>query len=572
MFSYLLSVACLSVHKTSTQYLYTYGLTFYFLWIVNQLLSQLRRNMKNLVTFFIALVLVPVTALHAVNAADRPNVLLVMVDDMGWSDLGCYGGEIETPHIDSLAENGLRFTRFYNNAVCGATRASLLTGLYCQQTGHRGDRWNEPKDYQRCVLIPEVLQANGYHTAMVGKWQGRDLAVERGFDRFFGPNCQGKISYWDPVVQNNFFLDDRPWSFPETGFFMTDAFNEYAVEFLEDAVERDDPFFLYVGYIAPHWPLHAREETIAPYRERYRTKGWDGWRQERLRRLRKMNLLPKDATPAARVPSIPDWSDDPHQAWQAERMAVYAAQISNVDRGIGRLLQTLEQSGQADNTLVLFLSDNGAAPNGGFAPTESGFGFSPGGNNSNWRRDRVAIRPGSGPDVMPGPHNTFAGYGLAWALTSNTPFRDTKQSAYEGGIRTPLIVRWPAAAGKKAEITQQPGHVIDIMATCLDVAGVEYPTKFRERQPVPLEGKSLVPIIRGEQREPHELIAWKCLRGRAIQVGEWKLVKPNDKQPWELYNLGTDIGETNNLADQFPERVEVMKAKYDQWRKRVGAK
>ena len=217
MFSYLLSVACLSVHKTSTQYLYTYGLTFYFLWIVNQLLSQLRRNMKNLVTFFIALVLVPVTALHAVNAADRPNVLLVMVDDMGWSDLGCYGGEIETPHIDSLAENGLRFTRFYNNAVCGATRASLLTGLYCQQTGHRGDRWNEPKDYQRCVLIPEVLQANGYHTAMVGKWQGRDLAVERGFDRFFGPNCQGKISYWDPVVQNNFFLDDRPWSFPETG-------------------------------------------------------------------------------------------------------------------------------------------------------------------------------------------------------------------------------------------------------------------------------------------------------------------------------------------------------------------
>lgn len=508
----------------------------------------------------------------SIQAAERPNVLLVMVDDMGWSDVGCYGGEIDTPHIDSLAADGIRFTRFYNNAVCGATRASLLTGLYCQQTGHRGDRWNEPKDFSRCVLIPEVLQANGYHTAMVGKWQGRDLAVERGFDRFFGLNCQGKISYWNAVAKNDFYLDDQRWLFPETGFFMTDAFNDHAVEFLEDAVTGDAPFFLYVGYVAPHWPLHAREETIAPYRERYRKKGWDDWRENRLDRQRKRGLLPDNATPAARPRSVPDWSKDPDKGWQAERMAVYAAQISNVDRGVGRMLDVLQKSGSADNTLVLFLSDNGAAPDGGFSPTSSGFGFSSNGNNGKWRKDGVPIRPGSGPRVMPGPHDTFTGYGLAWALTSNTPLRDAKQSSYEGGIRTPLIARWPAVVKKGNGLTRQPGHVIDVMATCLDVAAVEYPKDFNGRHLVPMEGQSLTPIFRGEQRPGHELLAWNCSRGRAIQMGDWKLVRPRDDRPWELYNLESDIGETNNLSSKLSDRVQAMAAKYEDWRKRVGAK
>ena len=200
----------------------------------------------------------------AVAGADRPNIVLIMVDDMGWSDLGCYGGEIRTPNIDSLAAEGQRFTQFYNNSVCGATRASLLSGLYCQQTGHPGTRWNEPKDFSKCVLIPEVLQAGGYHTAMVGKWQGRDLAVERGFDRFFGPNCRGTISYWNEVGTNEFYLDDQPWKWPESGFFMTEAFNEHAAEFLKSAAAGagEKPFFLYVAYIAPHWPLHAREADM----------------------------------------------------------------------------------------------------------------------------------------------------------------------------------------------------------------------------------------------------------------------------------------------------------------------
>lgn len=506
-----------------------------------------------------------------VRAADRPNIILVMVDDMGWSDLGCYGGEIDTPHVDSLANDGLRFTRFYNNAVCGATRASLLTGLYCQQTGHRGDRWNEPKDFSRCVLISELLQAGGYHTAMVGKWQGRDLAVARGFDRFFGPNCQGKISYWNAVADNDFYLDDQPWELPADDFFMTDAFNDYALEFLQQAVSEDKPFFLYAAYIAPHWPLHAREETIRPYRQRYRAQGWEDHRLARIARQRESGLLPDQWTPAPPPAAIPDWSRDPHRNWQAERMAVYAAQISNVDRGVGRILELLRKSGQAENTLIMFLSDNGAAPNGGLTPTTSGFGFGPGPDRSGWRNDGVPIQPGSGPDVMPGPHDTFSGYGIAWATTSNTPFRDHKQSAYEGGIRTPLIVRWPRVISSSATTTRQPGHVIDIMATCLDVAGIEYPAEFQGRHPLPLEGRSLAPVFRGEQRQPHELLAWRCGHGRAIQQQDWKLVRPQDDQPWELYNLRDDGGETNDLAQQEPDRVRSMTADYERWRTRVGA-
>lgn len=517
-------------------------------------------------------VLLSVLLCSPLVAAERPNIVLIMVDDMGWSDLGCYGGEVDTPQIDSLAGQGLRFTRFYNNAVCGATRASLLTGLYCQQTGHRGDRWNEPKDFGKCVLISEVLQAAGYHTAMVGKWQGRDLAVERGFDRFFGPNCQGKISYWNAVRGNDFYLDDQPWRFPAAGFFMTDAFNDYAVEFLEEASQGEKPFFLYVGYIAPHWPLHARPETIAPYRDRYRSHGWEHWRDVRLERQLSSGLLPDDAKPAPIPRSIPNWANDPHKDWQAERMAVYAAQISNVDRGVGRMLEVLRRSGADENTLVLFLSDNGAAPNGGLTPTTSGFGFAPGANNSNWRKDGVAIKPGSGPKRMPGPHDTFAGYGIAWATTSNTPLRDHKQSAYEGGIRTPLIARWPEVIKTGGQVTRQPGHVIDIMATCLDVAGVPYPEEFQGRRPLPMEGRSLTPILHSRKRQEHELLAWKCGRGRAIMIGDWKLVRPRDDRPWELYNLKTDIGETENLVAEFPDRVRTMREKYEAWRRRVGAR
>ena len=508
---------------------------------------------------------------HSARAAsERPNIVLIMADDMGWSDLGCYGGEIRTPSIDSLAVSGLRFTQFYNNAVCGPTRASLLTGLYCQQVGHRGDRWNEPKDFSKCVIIAELLQEAGYRTMMVGKWQGRDPAVRRGFDRYFGPMCQAKISYFNEVQHNPFYLDDQRWQLPEKGFFMTDAFSDQAVRFVEEAARGDKPFFLYVAYIAPHWPLHAREPDIAPYREMYRENGWEHWRGVRFQRQTEMGLIPGSWRLSPRPAAVPDWNSDKHKDWQAERMAVYAAQVAGVDRGVGRVLAAIRSAGVEEDTLVMFLSDNGAAPDGGVIPTAGGFGFGPNRQNDRWRLDGVPIRPGSGPGNMPGPHDTFAAYGIAWADVSNTPLRGAKSTAYEGGIRTPLVVRWPTVIGQTGKLIADVGHVIDIMPTCLEVAGLDYPTDFHGREPLPLEGKSLAPILRGEQREGHDAVCWNVPRNRAIRMGRWKLVDPARGQPWELYDLETDGTETRNLAEEHPERVRDMIAQWQAWAERCG--
>ena len=318
--------------------------------------------------------------------------------------------------------------------------------------------------------------------------------------------------------------------------------------------------------------MHAREKTIAPFRERYRKQGWNDWRATRLERQGKMGLLPDGAKPAPYPGNVPDWTKDTRKDWQAERMAVYAAQIANVDRGVGRMLEVLRKSGQLADTLILFLSDNGAAPDGGFGPSASGFGFSPSSPKANWRKDKLTIRPGSGPKVMPGPHDTFAGYGLAWALTSNTPLRNTKLSSYEGGIRTPLIAHWPKVIKKGNGLTRQPGHVIDVMATCLDLADMKYPTEFHNRRPLPMEGKSLVPILRGEKRSGHDALAWANPRGRALIMGDWKIIRPADKLPWELYDLSSDPGETANLAKRHPDRIQDMADRYETWRERVGAR
>ena len=515
--------------------------------------------------------LVLTTALLRLAHADsRPNIVLIMADDMGWSDIGCYGGEIRTPHIDSLASGGMRFRQFYNNAICGATRASLLTGLYCQQVGHPGNRWNEPKDFSKCVTIAEVLQAGGYHTMMVGKWQGRDLAVKRGFDRFFGPQCQAKISYFHEVQKNPFYLNDQRWNFSE-GFFMTDAFNDYAVKFLEESARGKKPFFLYVGYIAPHWPLHAQEKDIAPYRQMYREGGWDAIRAERFKRQRETGLIPESWKLAQQPASVKPWKDDQFQQWQAERMAVYAAQIAGIDRGVGRILEAIDKAGQTDNTLVMFLSDNGAAPDGGLRPTKSMLGFSADKPNRNWRLDGVPIRGGSGPENMPGPHDTFAAYGIAWAGVSNTPLRGTKLGAYEGGIRTPLVVRWPKVITKGGQLNDTIGHVMDFMPTCLEAAGLEYPSEFEGRHPLPVEGKSLVPLFRGQPREAYQSLCFSTVQNQAIRMGVWKLVNARRGQPWQLYNMQTDATETTDLAEKHPERVKAMSTEYQKWHQRVGA-
>jgi len=506
-----------------------------------------------------------------------PNIVLILADDLGWSDLGCYGSEIPTPHIDSLARQGLRFTQFYNNAVCGPTRASLLTGLFCQQIGHSGAHWNQPTDFSRCVTIAEVLRSAGYRTLMVGKWQERDLPSRRGFDRFFGPMCQGKISYYHEVQGNPYYLDDEPWAVPAQGFYMTDALTDHAVRFVEEATQhragsQRRPFFLYAAYVAPHWPLHAPESQMAPHRPRYRDKGWDDWRNLRYQRQRAEKLVPEALQPASWPEAVRPWADDPHKTWQAERMAVYAAQVAAMDRGVGRILDAVRKAGQEDNTLVMFLSDNGAAPDGGLAPSSAGFGFGPKRRNDTWRRDGVAIRPGSGPDNLPGPADTFAAYGLAWAAVSNTPWRGTKMTGYEGGIRTHLVVRWPKVITRGGQVTHQAGHVIDLMATCADVSAAEYPREFQGRRPLPLEGKSLVPIFRGEQRAGHEMLGWRVPEHCVLRAGPWKLIRGSPKAPWELYDLVADGVEAKNLARQLPGVVAALEVKWQQWAARCGVK
>lgn len=534
---------------------------------------SLKRNGAKLMNkyLFVVLSIISFPLFGAETQTDRrPNIILVMADDLGWSDIGCYGGEIETPHIDSLARDGLRFTQFYNNAICGPTRASLLTGLYCQQIGHRGDRWNEPKDFNKCVTLGEVLQQAGYNTAMVGKWQGRDSALDRGFDRFFGPMCQAKISYFHEVKSNPYFIDRERVKLPDD-FYLTDALNDYALQFLKSSVTEQKPFFLYVAHIAPHWPLHAREADVAHYREKYRKLGWDEVRRRRFESQRQSGLIPTEWNLASRSSGVRDWKADQFKVWQAERMAVYAAQVAAIDRGLGQFLQTLKEADEVDNTLVMFLSDNGAAPDGGLVPSKSGFGFSPSGNNTAWRKDGEAIRPGSGPDNLPGPHDTFAAYGLAWANASNTPLRGTKMEGYEGGIRTPLVVRWPSMVQDGGKITRQPGHVIDFMATLLDIANADYPTEFNGRRPLPLEGKSLLPVFQSQQREEHKQLCWMVPRHHAIRVGDWKAVRPQKSEIWELYNLATDGTETTDIADQEPERLKQLASQFEAWRKRVEA-
>ncbi|MCB1236477.1 MAG: arylsulfatase [Verrucomicrobiae bacterium] len=514
----------------------------------------------------------------AAATAPRPNIVVFLADDLGWSDLGCYGGEIPTPRVDSLAEHGIRFTQFYNNAVCGPTRASLLTGLYCQQVGHAGTRWNDPRDYSRCLTLGEMLQGAGYHTMMTGKWQGREQATERGFHRYFGPQTMGKISYFDEVDLDPFFLDGKRWPVPRDGsFYLTEALGDHAVEFLEDHLKGGDtdraPFFLYFAFIAPHWPLHAREADIAPHRERYQA-GWDRWNLARHTRQMERGLFPKSTlkSPAAWPTEVPRWDDAVEHAWQAERMAVYAAQVAGIDRQVGRVLDLLDRHGVADNTLVLFLSDNGAAPDGGVSPSESGFGFGPEATQKPWRLDGKPISPGGGPARMPGPRDTFAAYGLGWATVSSTPLRGTKMTAWEGGIRTPLVARWPAGidASRQGAFSDTIGHVMDFMPTFVDLSGAQYPAEFQGRHPLPMEGRSLAPAFRGEPRGEAGMLCWSAPRNQAIRAGRWKLVNPDRDSPWELYDLETDATETTNLAARYPERVTELREKWLAWARRVS--
>ena len=515
----------------------------------------------------------------------KPNVVLILNDDMGFSDIGCYGGEVETPHLDRLAANGLRFSQFYNTARCSPSRASMLTGLHPHQTGVGILTYDSgPEGYagnlnQRCVTIPQVLKTNGYRTYMSGKWHVASSLtrptdtwpLQRGFDEFFG-TIIGAGSFYDPntLTRGNANAEHEARA---EGFFYTDAISDQAVAYIDQhaSAHGDQPFFEYVAYTAPHWPLHAHEADIAKYKGRF-DAGWDALREARLEKLVASGIL-KDAWKlTARDPSQPPWSeaqaDEQFRAWTLRCMEVYAAQIDRMDQGIGRIIAALERTGQFDNTVVIFLADNGACaediPQGvtidelvnklmiARATTRSG----------------EPVHFGNDTGRMPGPENTYQSYGTAWANLSNTPFRLYKHWIHEGGISTPLIVHWPNGITDKGGIRHAPGYLPDIMATVLDITGTPYPASFKGRAVDPLEGRSLLPVF-GRDSGARPPMFWEHEGNAAVRIGQWKLVKryPLD---WELYDLEADRTELNDLAAKHPARVAEMAAQYDAWAARCG--
>lgn len=473
--------------------------------------------------------------------AAKPNVVVIMADDMGFADLGCYGSEIKTPNLDGLAAKGLRFTQFYNCARCCPTRASLLTGLYPHQAGvgHMVDNRGRPgymgRLNDRCATLGEVLRTAGYRTYLSGKWHVGENAghwpVDRGFDRSYSL-VSGGTNYWrlDP---GRTLVRDAEKITPPKDWYVTDALTENAVAFLKEHAKFDKPFLLYLPYTAPHWPLHAHPSDIAAYKDTYR-EGWDVLREKRLQRQMKLGLIDPKWKLTARDAKVPAWTDAKNREDAAHRMAVYAAQITCMDRGIGKILEQLDAMNARENTLVLFMADNG-----GCAEIID--------------RGKKG-EPAGGPD-------SFLSYGVGWANASNTPFRMYKHWVHEGGIASPLIASWPATI-KTPGITSQVGHLIDIMATCVDLSGTTYPAKLQ-----PLEGKSLRPIFEGRKREGHEALYWEHEGNQAVRQGDWKLVAQHNK-PWELYDLANDRTELNDLASREPQRVKAMIGMYEAWAKR----
>ena len=512
----------------------------------------------------------------------QPNIVLILNDDMGYSDIGCYGGEIDTPNLDALAAGGLRFSQFYNTARCSPSRASMLTGLHPHQTGIGILTYDSgPQGYagnlnQRCVTIPEVLKSNGYRTYMSGKWHVSGSLVEptdswplqRGFDKFYG-TIIGAGSFYDPntLTRGNDNIEHEARRDPE--FFYTDRISDQAVADIREHAQGTpgQPFFEYVAYTAPHWPLHAHADDIARYKGRF-DQGWDQLRKERLQRLVASGMLDPQWALTARDKTQPEWTCAQEKSWLLHCMEVYAAQIDRMDQGIGRIVQALRDTDQLDNTLIIFLSDNGACAE----DIPQGVSIDEVVNKLKIARSHTRsgdpVQFGNDPAVMPGPENTYQSYGPAWANLSNTPFRLYKHWIHEGGIATPLIFHWPEGITERGVIRHSPGYLPDIMATLLDVTGTTYPAQWNGHSIDALEGSSLRPAFAREiaARPP---MFWEHEGNAAVRIGKWKLVKryPRD---WELYDLEIDRTELHDLAAAHPERVADMASQYATWAQRCG--
>ncbi|NLS93952.1 MAG: sulfatase-like hydrolase/transferase [Planctomycetaceae bacterium] len=525
------------------------------------------------------------------TAQDRPNIILIMSDDMGFSDIGCYGGEIQTPVLDGLAEGGLRFSQFYNTGRCCPTRASLLTGLYPHQAGvghmlgDKGLPGYTTGLNRNCLTIGEAMRLGGYRTYATGKWhvtketkpsgehEKFNWPLQRGFDRYFG-TIHGAGSFYDPnslTRDNELIAPDSP------EFFYTDAISTNAAQFVRDHSkdQGDKPFFMYVAFTAAHWPMHARPHNIEKYDGVYNS-GWDAVRAARYDRVKRLGLVDPSWEMTPRDAKSPAWEDATDKQWEIALMQVYAAMIDCMDQGIGRIVGALKETDGFDNTVIFFLQDNGGCAEGmgrgdqvtyrvddpetivPMQPGELQYDMIP-----QRTRDGKPVRQGRG--VMPGPADTYLGYGLSWANASNTPFREYKHWVHEGGISTPLIVHWPKgiAAGRRGKLEHQPGHLIDVMATCVDLGGVDYPAEYAGNPITPLEGVSLRPAFAGGDLDRKTPIFWEHEANCALRDGKWKIVRKGtmgtgETTPWELYDMEADRTELHDLAAEMPDRVKAM--------------
>jgi len=497
------------------------------------------------------------------NINSKPNIVVIMADDMGFSDLGCYGSEIQTPNLDKLANNGLKYTQFYNTSRCCPTRASLLTGLYPHQTGLGWmTRLDQKKPGYRgqlnnhCVTLGEVLKQAGYKTYITGKWHvnkddecepnspKNNWPLHRGFDKFYGI-LKGATDYFKP---SNLYEGDTKIE-PSDNYYFTDAINNKASQFIDEhfAENNKTPFFLYVAEVAPHWPLHAKSSDIAKYLGKYK-KGWSAIRQKRYERMLALGVIPPNTKLSKPDSKVLDWDKltEVEKTDMDKRMAIFAAQIDAMDQGIGRIIYTLKKHRQLDNTLLIFLSDNGSSS-----------------LNVHRKSKKLA-------DL--GTQKSFESYGPSWANMSNSPYKYYKLYEHQGGVATPLIVHWPNGIKAKGEIRNQVGHVIDFMPTFLEVTHADYPKNYKNNTILPYEGESLVPSFNTDKTHNRTLF-FEHIANRGVRDGDWKLVSlATQKFPfitdWELYNLKKDRSETNNLASKFPEKVKELSKKWNEWAKK----
>jgi arylsulfatase len=519
----------------------------------------------------------------------RPNIIVILADDLGYSDLGSYGGEIHTPNIDFLAQNGIRYRQFYNTSRCCPTRASLLTGLYNHQAGigkmttAEGQPGYEGHITKNAVTLAEVLKTAGYQTGMTGKWHVSNTLAQknpeeqlawlnhqkefgnfspidqyptnRGFDKFFG-TIWGVIDFFDPFSLVN---GTEPVKTVPKNYYHTDAINDTTVSYINGFAKSDKPFFIYVAQNAPHWPLMAEPKDIEKYKDTYK-KGWQAIRKARYEKMIKLGLIdPAKKKLEANPKNLPSWENNPTKEWDSQAMAVHAAMIDRMDQGIGRIIQALKQNDQLDNTLILFLSDNGASPED---CAKYGKGF----DRPSETRDGREIVYATEKQVLPGPETSYASIGPHWAMVANTPYKYWKAESTEGGINTPMIAFWPKGiAAKKGSFSDHKGHVMDLMSTFCELAGASYPQNFNGTKITATTGQSLVSSFKNNDSKGHNELFNEHFGARYARKDNWKLVSLANDTIWQLYNLKNDRSETTDLAAKNPDKVKELSALWVNW-------